>query len=325
MEPYKIVASQPGGTEVLSKQVLKVPTPGAGELLVRNTAIGLNFLDVYFRTGLYPWPVEQDLVLGSEAAGVVEAVGEGVTGFNEGDRIAYTLPNNAYQTHRLLPAASAVRIPDGISDQQAAASMLKGLTAHYLIHHSYPAQKGDTVLFHAAAGGVGLIAGQWLKAKGVTTIGTAGGPEKCELAKSHGYDHVVDYKSEDFLERVMEITGGAGLEAVYDSVGNDTVPNSLKCLKKFGSLVVFGQSSGPVEGFQINDLAAGSLRLTRPTLFAFTSEREWLENASTDLFEMIGSGAINIAVNQTYPLEQVVDAHTALESRKTTGSTVLLP
>ena len=292
---------------------------------MRHTAIGLNFLDIYIRSGLYPWPVESDFVLGAEGAGIVEAVGEGVSSFASGDRIAYVIGNGAYQTHRTLAASMAVKIPDNVTDEQAAASMLKGLTTHYLLHHSYPVKRGETVLVHAAAGGVGLIAGQWLKDKGVTAIGTAGGPEKCALAKQNGYSHVIDYKSEDFVEQVKIITDGKGVAAVYDSVGKETVAGSLKCLTKFGTLVSFGQSSGPALDFKINDLAPGSFRLTRPTLFAFTSERKWLEEASSDLFEMIGSGKITIAINQKYPLEKVAQAHDDMEGRATTGSTVLVP
>jgi len=322
---YKMVATAPGGREVLSKSDLDIPTPGDNEVLIRQTAIGLNFIDVYIRNGVYPWPVEKDLVLGCEAAGVVEAIGDGVNNVGIGDRVAYVVANGAYQTHRTLDAAMAVKIPDSISDEQAAAAMLKGLTAHYLLHHSYPVSSDETVLFHAAAGGVGLIAGQWLAAKGVTAIGTAGGPEKCALASANGYAHVIDYRSEDFEKRVMELTDGKGVAAAYDSVGNDTVPGSLKCLKKFGTLVSFGQASGPYEGFKIGDLAAGSWRLTRPTLFAFTSDPDWLEKATGDLFAMIGSGKIDLSINQKFPLEEVAKAHEALEGRKTTGCTVLIP
>lgn len=322
---FRIVASNPGGVDVLREQAFEPVAPAAGEILIRQTAVGVNFIDVYFRTGLYPWPVDEDLVLGSEAAGTVEAIGEGVDNFSVGDRVAYTVANGAYSTHRTIPTGQVVHVPDDVSDTDAAASTLKGLTARYLLHDSFKVRSGHTVLFHAAAGGVGLIAGQWLKAKGATVIGTAGGPAKCALAAENGYEHVVDYRSEDFVERVAELTGGAGVDVVYDSVGNDTVPGSLKCLKTHGTLVSFGQSSGPVEGFKITDLAAGSFHLTRPTLFHFAADRTWLENAAGELFSMIGSGTLKISVNQTFPLKQAATAHEELEARKTTGCTVLVP
>ena len=324
-EEYRMVARNPGGREVLAKQALEIGAPATDELIVQHTAIGLNFVDIYFRSGLYPWPVDKDHVLGCEAAGTVTAMGDDVDGFKTGDRVAYVVGSGAYQTQRALPASMAVHIPDGVSDEIAAASMLKGLTCHYLLFHSYPVQNGETVLFHAAAGGVGLIAGQWLKHLGVTAIGTAGGPEKCALARENGFDHVIDYKSEDFVDRVMDITAGKGVTAVYDSVGHDTLSNSLKCLQKFGTLVSFGQASGPALDFKINDLAPGSLRLTRPTLFAFTSDRKWLEKASSDLFGLIENGTIKISINQEFPLERVADAHDALENRRTVGCTLLKP
>ncbi|PCD76864.1 quinone oxidoreductase family protein [Pseudothioclava arenosa] len=321
---YAIAISAPGGTENFRRIEIDPPQPGAGEVTVKHSAIGLNFIDVYFRTGLYPWPVERDLVTGCEAAGVIEAVGEGVD-LQVGQRVAYTLPNGAYATHRAIKAAQVVPIPDEISDETAAAAMLKGLTAHYLLHHSYPVTNEETVLFHAAAGGVGLIAGQWLAAKGVRAIGTAGGPEKCALAAAHGYAEVIDYRSTDFAEAVMDMTKGAGVAAVYDSVGQDTVSKSLKVLRKFGTLVCFGQSSGPVTDFKINDLSVGSLRLTRPTLFHHIAEPGWLQAASADLFGMIASGKVKIEIAQRFKLEDVAQAHAALEGRKTTGSTILLP
>ncbi|MEE9322747.1 MAG: quinone oxidoreductase [Granulosicoccus sp.] len=322
-EARQIIATKPGGIEVLAQRTLSLSEPAAGELRIRHTAIGVNFIDVYFRSGLYPWPVDKDLVLGSEAAGVVDAVGSGVDGFKKGDRVVYTVANGAYATHRNLDATQVVALPGEIDDETAAASMLKGLTAAYLLNHSYVAKAGDSVLFHAAAGGVGSIAGQWLKLKGVTTIGTAGGTEKCQLAAGNGYDHVIDYRSEDFVSRVNDITQGAGVDAVYDSVGNDTVAGSLACLKRFGTLVCFGQSSGPATEFKIADLAAGSLRLTRPVLFHYTANREWLESSATELFALIAQGQLNVAVNQRFSLDAVSDAHSALESRKTTGCTVL--
>ncbi len=323
--PIAIAAAKAGGPEVLHEIDLPTPAPKAGEVLVKHNAIGVNFIDTYFRSGLYPWPVDKDLVLGSEAAGTVAALGEGVTGFAVGDRVAYTIPNGAYVSERVIEARHLVRLPDGVSDEVAAAAMLKGLTAHYLLHRSFKVEKGQTVLFHAAAGGVGLIAGQWLAAKGVTAIGTAGGPEKCALAAKHGYAHTIDYKSEDFVERVKEITGGEGVHAVYDSIGHDTISGSMNCLKTFGTLVNFGQSSGPYLDFKLSDLAVGSYTVTRPVLFHFTADRAYLESAASDLFAMIENGTLKINVNQRYPLAKANQAHIALEGRKTTGSTVLIP
>lgn len=319
---YAMAVSRPGGVANFHRSALSLPAPGAGEVLLRQTAIGLNFIDVYFRSGLYPWPVAQDLVTGSEAAGVVEAVGEGVA-LKPGTRVAYTLPNGAYASHRLIAESHLVPIPDGISDEIAASVMLKGLTVHYLIHHSYPVRAGDCVLFHAAAGGVGLLAGQWLKALGVRALGTAGGADKCALAAAHGYETVIDYRRQDFVAEVMRLTGGRGVQAVYDSVGADTVLKSLDVLERFGTLVNFGQSSGPVSDFQIGLLARGSLRLTRPTLFHHTARPGWLQSASADLFAMIASGKISVTIGQRFALEDVGLAHQALEGRQTTGSTVL--
>ena len=323
--PIAIVAERTGGPEILRRIELPTPAADAGQVLVKHTAIGVNFIDTYFRSGLYPWPVDRDLILGSEAAGVVLALGENVDGFSVGDRVAYTIPNGAYVQTRAIDAKHLVKLPDAVSNEVAAAAMLKGLTAHYLLHRSYLPKKGQTVLFHAAAGGVGLIAGQWLAAKGVTAIGTAGGPEKCALAAKHGYAHVIDYRAENFEERVKEITGGAGVDAVYDSVGKDTIAGSMACLKTFGTLVNFGQSSGPYLDFKLSDLAAGSFTVTRPVLFHFTADRNYLETASADLFEMIQNGALQIKINQRYSLANAADAHRALEGRKTTGSTVLIP
>lgn len=320
---FSMAIAEPGGADGFFRQDMAIPVPAAGEVVIRHAAIGVNFVDVYMRSGLYPWPVERDLVTGAEAAGTIHSVGAGVTGFATGDRVAYTLRNGAYATHRRIDAAHIVALPDGIADETAAAAMLKGLTAHYLIHDSYAAQPGETVLVHAAAGGVGLILGQWLRHKGVTAIGTAGGPEKCARAAAHGYRHVIDYLSEDFAERVKTLTDDAGVAAVYDSVGADTVAQSLRCLRRRGTLICFGQSSGPALDFRINDLAAGSFRLVRPSVYHFTCDRDWLEQAAADLFGLIASGAITVPVNQSWPLEKVAEAHKALESRRTTGSTVL--
>jgi NADPH2:quinone reductase len=322
---YAIIAPRPGDSSVLTRQDRDTPAPGPGQILIRHAAIGVNFIDIYFRQGLYPWPVTENLILGSEGAGVIEALGEGVTGFRPGQRVAYTLPNGSYATHRAVPAAHVVALPDDIDNPTAAAVMLKGLTAHYLLHHSYPVQKGDTVLFHAAAGGVGLIAGQWLAAKGVRAIGTAGGPEKCALARDHGFADCIDYRAEDFVARIRDLTGGKGVQAVYDSVGADTIMGSLDCLAQFGTLVSFGQSSGAPDQLRVSHLARGSLRLTRPTLFHHSANRAWLEEASADLFAMIRSGAIKVTIGATWPLEQAAAAHDALTGRQTTGCIVLKP
>lgn len=322
---YAILARQPGDASVLQRVDRALPLPGPGQVLIRHKAIGVNFIDIYFRQGLYPWPVDKDLVLGSEGAGIVEELGAGVAGLTVGQRVAYTLPNGSYATHRAVPAAHVVALPDDIPFEVAAAVMLKGLTAHYLIHHSYPVQHGDTVLFHAAAGGVGLLAGQWLAAKGVRAIGTAGGAAKVALAQEHGYAAVCDYQSEDFVKLVKDLTDGKGVAAVYDSVGATTVMGSLDCLATFGTLVCFGQSSGAPDALRVSHLARGSLRVTRPSLFHHTASRIWLEQASADLFQMIRQGSIKVRIDLTLPLENVAQAHEAMASRKTTGCIVLLP
>jgi len=322
---YAMAARAPGGSDMFHKVAIPLPEPGPGQVRIRHTAVGVNFLDVYYRGGSYPWPVDADLVTGSEGAGVVEAVGEGVTEFTVGQRVAYTTPNGAYATHRLLDAALLVPLPDDIPDEIAAAVMLKGLTAQYLLHHSFPVEPGQTVLVHAAAGGVGLIAGQWLAAKGVRAIGTAGGPEKCALALQNGYDAVIDYRAQDFVTEVGTLTDGKGVAVVYDSVGRDTIMGSLDVLQRFGTLVSFGQSSGAPDQLKIKDLTKGSYRLTRPTLFHHVARRDWLLQAAADLFEMIRSGKIVIRIDRTLPLTEVAEAHDGLEGRRTTGSTVLIP
>lgn len=322
---YVILAPKPGDASVLQRVDRAPPVPGPGQVLIRHEAIGVNFIDIYFREGLYPWPVDKDLVLGSEGAGVVEALGDGVVGLTVGQRVAYTLPNGSYATHRAVPAAHVVALPDDIPFEIAAAVMLKGLTAYYLIHHSYPAQQGDTVLFHAAAGGVGLLAGQWLAAKGVRAVGTAGGAAKVALAQEHGYAAVCDYKSDDFVKFVKDLTDGKGVAAVYDSVGASTVMGSLDCLATFGTLVSFGQSSGAPDAVRVNLLARGSLRVTRPSLFHHTASRAWLERAAADLFQIIRQGSIKVHIDMTLPLQDVAKAHEMLSSRKTTGCIVLLP
>ena len=322
---YAIVATKPGGIEVLSKVVLGDLVVGANEVLIRHEAIGVNFLDVYIRHGAYPWPVESDLILGSEGAGIVEAVGADVDELAVGDRVGYTLANGAYATHRVIDSGYVVKLPDAIGSDLAASIMLKGLTVAYLVHDSYAVKPGDKVLFHAAAGGVGLIAGQWLKAIGATVIGTAGGGEKCALAMSNGYDHVIDYTSKDFEAEVMRLTDGVGVDVAYDSVGNDTMARSITSTKRHGTIIAFGQSSGPYADFKITDLAKGSYYLSRPTLFHFAADRAWLDTTSAKLFEMVSDGTVKVSINQRFPLEDVAKAHEALTGRSTTGCTILKP
>jgi NADPH2:quinone reductase len=314
-----------GGPEVLQYEDVDVGAPGPGQARVKNNAIGLNFIDTYHRSGLYPLPLPSGL--GLEAGGVVEAVGDGVDYLKPGDRVAYAGgPPGAYAESRVIPADRLVKIPDGITDEQAAAMMLKGMTVQYLIRRTYRVQPGQTVLFHAAAGGVGLIAGQWLKALGCTTIGTVGSDEKAALAKANGYDHTIVYTRENFAERVKEITGGAKVPVVFDSVGKDTFMGSLDCLQPLGMLVVFGNGSGPVGAFDLNLLAQkGSLYVTRPTLVSYTSKREDLVATASDLFDVVKSGKVKIGINQTYALKDAAQAHSDLEGRKTTGSTIFKP
>lgn len=315
-----------GGPEQMRFEDVEVGDPGPGEIRIRHTVIGLNYIDVYFRTGLYPAP-SMPMGIGMEAAGIVEAVGEGVTHLAAGDRVAYAGgPTGSYAEVRLFPADKAVKVPDGVSDEQAAAMMLKGMTTEYLVHRTYECRSGDTVLFHAAAGGVGLIAGQWLKALGVRAIGTAGGPEKCALAKQHGYAEVIDYNAEDFQARLMELTDGKGVPVVYDSVGATVWEKSLDCLQPRGLYVNFGNASGPVPPFAPGILSGkGSLYMTRPTLMTYTATRADLELSSSRLFDMVGSGKVSIEINQRYALSDAAQAHADLEGRRTSGSTVLLP
>ena len=312
-----------GGPDALRYETVEVGSPGPGEALLRQTAAGLNYIDTYQRSGLYPLP-SLPAVLGMEGAGVVEAVGEGVTEVEIGDRVAYSMAIGAYAERRVVPSKVLVRLPDGIGDEQGAAMMLKGCTAQYLLRRTYRVESGDTILIHAAAGGVGLIVCQWAKHLGATVIGTVGGPDKAALAKAHGCDHAIDYKTEDWIKRVREITSGAGLPVVYDSVGNDTFMSSLDCLRPRGLMVSFGQSSGAIAPFDPGVLAQkGSLFLTRPSLAIYVATREELEATAADLFDVVLAGAVAIEVNQTYPLEEAASAHRDLEARKTTGSTVL--
>lgn len=322
---HAIRFARTGGPEVLEWQSVEVGDPGAGQIRIKATAVGLNYIDTYHRSGLYPMPLPSGI--GMEGAGVVTAVGSGVSDLKVGDRVAYAAqPLGSYAEERLFPAEKAVKIPDGVTDQQAAAMMLKGMTAEYLLRRTYMVKPGDTILWHAAAGGVGLIATQWAKHLGATVIGTVGGPEKAKLAKAHGCDHVIDYSKENFVERVKEITGGAGVPVVYDSVGKTTWPASLDCLKPLGLMVSFGNASGPVPPFESGILAAkGSLFFTRPTMMTYTGRRDWLVASANALFDVVKKGIVKIEINQTYALKDAAKAHADLEARKTTGSTVLLP
>jgi NADPH:quinone reductase len=316
---------QTGGPEVMQLVDVDLPPPGPGEVRIRQTAVGLNFIDTYHRNGLYP--VKLPSGLGLEAAGVVEETGEGVTHLKQGDRVAYgNGPIGAYAQARNAPANRVSKIPDGISDETAAAMMLKGMTVRYLLRETYKVKSGDTILLHAAAGGIGLIASQWAKALGATVIGTAGSEEKAELARAHGCDHVILYKSEDVPARVRELTGGKGVPVVYDGVGKDTLMMSLDSLQPRGLLVSFGNASGPVDKFDVGLLAArGSLYVTRPVLATYVAKDEDLQANASDLFEVVKSGKVKIEVNQSYPLAEAVQAHKDLEARKTTGSTILVP
>ena len=313
-----------GGPEVLSWEEVELGKPGPGEVLIRQTAVGLNYIDTYNRSGVYPLKLPSGL--GGEGAGVVETVGAGVVDLKPGDRVAYgNAPIGAYAEARLVPADRLVKLPPGVTDQQAAAMMLKGLTAQYLLRQTYRLKPGETILFHAAAGGVGSIACQWAKHLGATVIGTAGGDAKVKLAKANGCDHVIDYNKEDFVIRVAEITEGKKLPVVYDSVGKDTFMKSLDCLAPLGLMVAFGQSSGLVEPFSVNILTGkGSLYLTRPTLGHYASTPERLRAMAKELFDVVAAGIVKIEIGQTYKLKDVAQAHRDLEGRKTTGSTVLL-
>lgn len=315
-----------GGAEVMQWESAELADPKADEVQVRHTAVGLNFIDVYFRTGVYAAP-QLPFTPGLEAAGVVEKAGAEVADLRPGDRVAYASPPlGAYCQARNLPAARVVKIADGVDDRTAAAIMLKGMTAHYLLRSAYRVKAGETILFHAAAGGVGLIACQWAKHLGATVIGTVGSEEKAALARANGCAHVIDYNREDFVERVAEITDGAGVPAVYDSVGRATFLQSLDCLKTRGTMVSFGQSSGKVEPLDIGILnTKGALFLTRPSLFHYTADRDELIYRAGEVFDAVVSGALKISINQTYPLSEAVAAHRDLEGRRTTGSTVLLP
>ena len=325
MRAHAIRIHKTGGPEVLTWEEVDVGEPGAGQVLLRQSAIGLNYIDTYHRNGLYPVPMPSGI--GLEGAAVIEKVGSGVSEFKIGDRVAYaSAPIGAYAERRLYPAERLVKLPAGITDRQAAAMMLQGMTVEYLIRRTYAAKPGQSVLFHAAAGGVGLIACQWLKHLGVSVIGTAGSPEKLVLAKAHGCAHVIDYRKEDVAKRVRELTGGKGVPVVYDGVGKDTFNGSLDSLAPRGMFVSFGNASGPVPAFEPAILAAkGSLFFTRPLLIHYTTTREDLLESANALFDVVTKGAVKIEVNQTYPLKDAAQAHRDLEARKTTGSTILLP
>jgi NADPH:quinone reductase len=323
--PHAIRIHRTGGPEVLQWEEVAVGDPGPGEARVRQTAIGLNYLDTYFRSGLYKLSLPSGL--GGEGAGVVEAVGAGVTDVRAGDRVAYSGgPQGAYAEVRVLPAARLVKLPDGVSERTAATLMLKGLTVQYLLRQTFPLKGGETILFHAAAGGVGLIACQWTRALGVTMIGTVGSDEKAAMARAHGCAHTIVYTRENFVERVKQITGGKGVPVVYDSVGKDTFPASLDCLSTRGMFVSFGNSSGPIAAFDILLLSQkGSLYVTRPSLATYTAERPAMLAMAADMFELVLAGKLVNEARQTYALKDAAQAHRDLEARKTTGSTLLMP
>jgi NADPH:quinone reductase len=322
---HAIRIHQPGGPEALVWETVEVPAPAAGEVTLQHHAIGLNFIDVYHRSGLYPLPLPSGI--GLEAAGVVTALGAGVSEFQVGDRVAYAgVPIGAYAEVRNIPAHRLLKLPDAIDFKTGAAMMLQGLTAAYLLRRTYRVQAGDPVLIHAAAGGVGLIACQWAKALGATVIGTVGSPAKAEIALAHGCDQVIDYNRENFTERVRELTGGEGVAVAYDGVGKDTFAGSLDCLRPMGMMVTYGNASGPVPPLDLLLLSQkGSLFVTRPTLMHYTAKREDLLALGTELFDIVLAGKVRIEVNQTYALQDAAQAHRDLEARKTTGSTVLLP
>lgn len=323
--PKAIRVHEYGGPEVMAYEDVPTPEPGPGQIRVRQGAIGVNFIDIYFRTGAYKAP-SLPFTLGKEGMGEVAALGEGVTGFRVGERVAYASATGTYAEEVVIEAGAAVHLPEGIADETAAAMMLKGLTAQYLLRRTYRVEPGDTILFHAAAGGVGLIATQWAKHLGATVIGTVGSPEKAELARAHGCDHVILYRDEDFAARVREITGGTGVPVVYDGVGRATFPASLDCLRPFGLFASFGAASGPVDAFDIGLLAQkGSLYATRPTLFTHTANRESLDAMAEDLFAVVASGAVKIPVHARSRLADAAQVHRDLAGRQTTGATVMIP
>ncbi len=320
-----IIMEQYGGPEVLRWRRVNSEEPGPGEVFIKHHAVGLNFIDTYHRTGLYPLP-ELPATPGMEGAGVVEAVGGGVTEFKPGDRVAYANPPGSYAEYRIIPADKLVPIPEGVSFEQAAAMMLKGMTARYLLHGCFPVKAGDTILMHAAAGGVGSIVCQWASHLGATVIGTVGSKEKAEYAAARGCKYPILYREEDFVARVKELTNGRGVDVVYDAVGQAVFLPSLDCIRRLGTMVTFGNASGAVEPFSVGLLAQkGSLFLTRPTLMSYVYEREDLLAHARDLFDVVRKGVVRIEINQRYPLSETPQAHKDLQARKTTGSTILLP
>lgn len=323
MQARAVIIQETGGPEQMKVETVEVGAPGEGQVAIKQTAIGLNFLDCYQRAGVYPMQVPSGL--GQEGAGIIDAVGPGVEGFGVGDRVAYAGgPPGAYADYRLIPAAAIVKIPDGVTDEQAAALMLKGMTAEYLLNRTYKVKAGEFVLFHAAAGGVGLIAGQWGADIGARMIGIAGGPEKCELAKSHGYEFVIDRKSEDVVARVKEITGGEGVPVVYDSIGKDTYEQTLKCLAPLGYFVSFGSASGQIASVKPIDLQMnGSLFYTRPTLMVYNAKRADMVASAAAAFAMVEKGAVKLEIMQRYALEDVAQAHIDLEGAKTMGASLI--
>lgn len=324
MTTNAVIARQPGGPEVLEWAEIPLADPGPGEVLIRHDAIGLNFIDTYYRTGLYPWPGEV-LVPGAEAAGVVLALGDGVDGLAPGDPVAWLDRTGGYAERRVIAADRLVKLPDGIGPELAASVLLKGLTVQALVTTAAPVHAGQTVLVHAAAGGVGLLLGQWISALGARAIGTAGSPEKVERALAHGYSDVINYRREDFVARVGELTDGALCDTVFDAVGRDTWRGSLACLRRHGRFVNYGQASGPIEGFTIPDLAAGSKSVIRPVVFDYIATTDELRDRSADLFTRLLDRSLRADAAQSWPLREAALAHQALESRATTGATVLLP
>jgi NADPH2:quinone reductase len=325
MKANAIRIHETGGPEVMRWEEIEVPAAGPGEVTIKNHACGLNFIDTYQRSGLYPLTMPSGL--GLEGAGVVEAAGPGVTEFKPGDRVAYcSAPNGAYATYRNYPAERLIKIPDSVDFETAAGMMLQGMTVEFLLRRTYPVKAGDFVLFHAAAGGVGTIAMQWLSSLGAVTIGTAGSPEKCAIAKSLGATHVINYRSEDWVKRVKEITDGKGVHVVYDGVGKDTFLPSLDCLRQRGMMVTFGNASGPAPEIQPLILSQkGSLFLTRPTLFHYIASRADLELSASALFDVVNRGVVKIQIGHRYPLKDAAQAHRDLQDRKTTGATILIP
>ncbi|MFN3224745.1 MAG: quinone oxidoreductase family protein [Hyphomicrobiales bacterium] len=322
----RIIIHQTGGPEVMQLEDATLPDPGPDEIVVEHAAIGLNYIDVYFRDGLYPAPNGVPFTPGHEGSGKVIAIGGDVSDLAVGDRIAYVGPLGSYARHRIIKADIAIKLPDSIDDETAAAMMLKGMTARYLLRKTYDVTSGTTLLFHAAAGGVGLIAGQWAKHLGATAIGTAGSDEKCALALEHGYAHCINYSTQDFAEEVVRLTDGKKCDVVFDGVGKATFERSLDCIKPFGLYASFGNASGAIDAFNLGILSAkGSLYVTRPTLFAHIATRAMLEENVNDLIDVIASGAVKIPIAQRFALSDAVEAHKALEARKTTGATVLLP